>query len=45
MNVLATELYRSVRGRMQFKFILERRVFGELLLVIRIMFRQTLNEV
>lgn len=45
MNVSAKELHRSVHGRIQFKFILERRVFGELILVIRIMFRQTLSKV
>lgn len=45
MNVLAKELYRSFHGRIQFKFMLERRVFGELILVIKIMFRQTLNKV
>lgn len=45
MNILDKELYRSVHGRIQFKFILERRVFGELVLVMKIMFMQTMNEV
>lgn len=32
MNVLAKELHRSVHGRIQFKFIPERRIFGEFIL-------------
>lgn len=38
MNILAKKLYRrSVHRRIQFKFILEERVFGEHILVIRTM--------
>lgn len=44
MDVLAKKLYRSVHRIIQFKFILERRLFGELILVIRIMFMQTTEQ-
>lgn len=46
MNILANQSYRRrVHRRIQFKFVLEEKIFGEHILVVRTMFRQTLNKI